>query len=33
MDSDYDLDKREDDSSDNYYVEVAPPLEDEWDEL
>ena len=33
MDSDNDLEESKDDSSDEYYVEVAPPLEDEWDEL
>ena len=33
MDSDDDLEESKDDSSDNYYVEVAPPLEDEQDEL
>ena len=33
MDSGNDLEESEDDSSDDYYVEVAPPLEDEQDEL
>jgi hypothetical protein len=33
MDSDNDLEESKDDSSDNYHVEVAPPLEDERDVL
>ena len=33
MDSDDDLEESEDDSSDDFYVEVTPPLEDERDEL
>ena len=33
MDSDNDSEESKDDSSDDYYVEVTPPLEDEWDEL
>ena len=33
MDSDDDLEESKDDSSDIYYNEVTPPLEDERDEL